>query len=332
MAASERRPIRWALAGILALLAFVGAIGSAVGYWSHNVLFDTEKWVETVGPIGTDPVVTEALADYTAGQLNEFLDPTGRLTSILPERLAPLGALAGGAIENIINQDTAEFFQSELYDNLWNGLNETAHTAIVGIVRDQVPFLSTDEGLVTVDLIPVLTPIVDGVVTRTQEIGRSVPEFVLDRVEFDDALGELIAQFETEGLPSHLSEVVIWESERLAAVQQTVALFDRLVIILPILTLLLAAGSVLVAPRRQLMIPVLLLGAALAWWLSILITDLVIANILSGITSENAAEIAEALLEGVTAGLDDLLTILLLIGGVAGVAALVIGRESEPSS
>lgn len=196
MSEEPRRPIRWAIAGVLAVLAFVGAIGSVVGYWSHNVLFDTDTWVETVGPIGTDPVVTDALADYTAAELNALLDPTGRLTTLVPPVLTPLAELVGGAIENVIAEETLAFFESDLYDDLWNGLNRTAHTAVVAIIRDQVPFISTDEGEVAVDLIPILTPIVDQIVERTQEIGSAIPEFLLDRVEFDDALVDLIAQYE----------------------------------------------------------------------------------------------------------------------------------------
>lgn len=332
MSEDPRRPIRWAIAGVLAVLAFVGAIGSVVGYWSHNVLFDTDTWVETVGPIGTDPVVTDALADYTAAELNALLDPTGRLTALVPPVLTPLAELVGGAIENVIAEETLAFFESDLYDDLWNGLNRTAHTAVVAIIRDQVPFISTDEGEVAVDLIPILTPIVDQIVERTQEIGSAIPEFLLDRVEFDDALVDLIAQYEEQGLPDRYSNVVIWESERLAAVQELVALFDRLVIVLPLVTLALAAGSLWMAPNRLLMIPILLLGVALAWLLSMVIVDWVIAQVLGGITSENAAEVAEALLVGITAGLDDLLTTLLIIGGLAGFASLAASRGRESSS
>lgn len=125
---------------------------------------------------------------------------------------------------------------------------------------------------------------------------------------------------------------MIWESERLAAVQELVALFDRLVIVLPLVTLALAAGSLWMAPNRLLMIPILLLGVALAWLLSMVIVDWVIAQVLGGITSENAAEVAEALLVGITAGLDDLLTTLLIIGGLAGFASLAASRGRESSS
>lgn len=61
-----------------------------------------------------------------------------------------------------------------------------------------------------------------------------------------------------------------------------------------------------------------LLGAAGAWLVSIWITDLIIGQLLSGIVSEDAADVAEALLNGVTAGLDDLLRLMLIIAAIAG--------------
>jgi hypothetical protein len=314
----NRHLVKWAFAILFTVLTFLGAVGSAVGWWAHDVLFDTDSWVETVGPVGTDPVVTEALADYTAEQLSDSLDPTAKLVGFLPDPLAPLGEMAGGAVENVIYEETTAFFESDLYADLWNGLNRTAHTAVIAVVRDQVPFLSTAEGTVSVDLEPVITPILDRVIVRLRQIADVLPEFVFNHVEFDDALRSLISEYEAAGLPEELSNVVIYESDRLAAVQLSVVLFDRLVIILPILTLVFAGLAVYLAPERKWMAPILLLGMAGAWLLSIWITDLIIGQLLSGISSDDAADVAEALLNGVTAGLDDLLRLMLIIAAIAG--------------
>lgn len=319
---NERHVVKWAFAILFSILAFLGAVGSAVGIWAHDVLFDTDSWVETVGPVGTDPVVTEALADYTAGQLIDFLDPTTRLTGLLPDALAPLGEMAGGAIENVIQDETQSFFESDFYRDFWNGLNRTAHTAVIAVVRDQVPFLSTAEGTVSVNLEPIVTPIVDRVIVRLRQIADVVPDFVFNGVEFDDGIRALINEYETAGLPEGLSDVVIYESERLGAVQQSVILFDRLVIVLPVLTLIFAGLAVFLAPRRTWMAVILLFGAAGAWLLSIWITDVIIGQLLAGIVSEDATDVAEALLNGVTAGLDDLLRLMLLIAAVAGAGVM----------
>lgn len=332
---SARQPYRWGLAAVFTLLAIVGAIGSVVGQWSHGVLFDTDSWVETVGPIGTSPEVTGALSDAVARELNEFLDPVGRLTEALPDALAPLGEFAGEAIENTIEEETREFFQSELYAKVWVELNRRGHTAVVAFVRDQVPFFSTADGVVSVDLEPLLSPIVDRVVIRIEELGEAIPDLLLDRVEFDDALANLISDYQAEGFPEHLNDVVVYRSDRLATVQQTVAVFDRLVVVLPIFTLLVAAAAIVAAPDRLLMLPVLLLGVALAWLGSVLVVNAIIANIIATIASANAAEVAGVLLNAITSGLSNLLIVLLIAAGVSGIAAtagLTYFRRRESSA
>ena len=317
---TERHTLRWTLAAVFSVLAVIGAIGSAVGNWAHNVLLDTDSWVETIGPVGTDPVVTEALAEVTAREINEFLDPVARFTNLLPDALDPLGVIFGEAIENAVVEETGEFFESELYDDLWLGLNETAHGAVVAVIRDQVPFISTAEGSVSADLEPLLSPIIDRVIHRIEELGAAVPDFILDAAEFDDSLSKLIAEYEASGFPPNLNDVVIYESDRLAAVQQAVALFDRLVVVLPILTLLMAVAAVVAAPDRILMVPILLVGTAISWWVSVILTDRIINNVVSGITSENAADVASVMLTTVTGSLDALLIVLLVVAGGVGLA------------
>jgi uncharacterized membrane protein YqjE len=45
---------RWVIASFLAILTVLTFVGSVVGYWTHQVLFDTDTWLETVEPLVTD--------------------------------------------------------------------------------------------------------------------------------------------------------------------------------------------------------------------------------------------------------------------------------------
>jgi hypothetical protein len=294
------------------------------------VLLDTESWVETVGPVGTAPEVTDALSRYFSAELNDFLAPTQRLQDLAPDALDNLAARAGGLIESVVESETRSFFEGETYESLWIGLNESAHSAAVAIIRDQVPFFSTAGGEVSVDLTPLLSRIVDRVVEILREVGDAVPQVVLDRTEFDDNLEELITAYETEGLPDRFSNVVVFESERLGAIQQTVALFDRLVWVLPVLTVLFAVGAVWLAPDRIRMGLVLLAGAVAVWLLSIWIINVLVSTIVSGVVSEQAAVVARTVLETVTDGLSTLLLVLTLGGLAAGAGLFVWSRRREP--
>ena len=317
-------PYRWLFTALFALLTLFAAVGTAVGRWTHDTLFDTEAWLEVVGPISSDPVVSGALSDAVSIELIEILDPTVRLQKLLPDQLDPVAVQMGTAIEEIIVEKTEEFFQSELFDELWLGLNELVHPAVVAIIRDQVPFASTAGGVVTVDLEPLLTSIIDTVLLSLESLGDQLPDFILNQIDVDETVSELVVEYEAEGLPESLSNVVVYQSDRLAAVQQTVASFDRLVDFLPWLTLILAVATVAFAPRRLIMIPIMIFGAALAWFLSLIVVDAIIGSVLGGIDSADATDVASALLEGITASLNDLLRILIVAALVVGVAALLV--------
>jgi hypothetical protein len=70
-------------------------------------------------------------------------------------------------------------------------------------------------------------------------------------VDIDETVALIISTYEEEGLPDGLSEIEVYRSTQLAVVQDTVALLDRLVWILPLVTILLAAAAMYLAPSRS---------------------------------------------------------------------------------
>ena len=69
-------PYRWLVTGLFAILTLFAAVGIAVGRWTHDTLFDTKTWLEVVGPLSSDPLVSDALAGAVSRELIEFLEPT----------------------------------------------------------------------------------------------------------------------------------------------------------------------------------------------------------------------------------------------------------------
>jgi hypothetical protein len=316
--------IRWVLAGVLTLVVALGAMGSAVGWWTHQILFDTDKWVETVGPIGNDPVVQEALASVVSTELIDLIRPGSRLVAILPDVLGPIGELLGAGIEELIREETAEFFASEAYEDFWIGLNTTVHSTAVAIIRDEVPNVSTAGGVVAVDLEPFLAPIVDRVAAKARELGESLPAVLLTQFDVVEAIDEMVSQYEEEGFPEHLNNVVVYESSRLAAVQTTVAVFDRFVVILPIVTLMVAVLALAIAPNRSRMLLILLLAAIVAWIGALLTTNWITTSLVSAIERDEIGVVAESILTGMTAGLENLLTLVIIVAVVAGAVAVLV--------
>lgn len=304
------------------ILATAGFVGSVASRWIDDVLFDTDTFMETVGPVGTTDVVTGALADKFSGTLIDWIDAENRLTELLPPVFAPMAGRIADRVDEIITDETDKFFASDVYENAWLGLARSVHTAAVAIIRDQIPFVSTEGGEVTVDLIPIMTPIVDRVFARLTELGEAIPQAIMDQVDFDDTIAQVIDTYQTEGLPDWLGEVEVYTSGRLATIQKTTGLLDRLVWVLPVVTILLAIGALFFAPRRGRMLMVMLGAAGVAWLAASLLVTQLISTVVGNIESTTAAAVADEVFTGITSGLT---RILLILGVGSAVAALAVG-------
>lgn len=313
------------MAIVFAILTTVGVVASVSSWWSHRVLFDTDAWMETVGPIGTNEVVTGALSDRFSGELIDWIDADNRLSSLLPPILGPLADYGARFINGVIVEETDRFFGSEFYGNAWFRVNETAHRAAVAVIRDEVPNVSTEGGVVTVDLVPILTPIVDRVFARVSEFGEAVPPVILNQVNIDETIGTIIDTYEREGLPDRLNDIEVFASDKLAAVQTTTVMLDRLAWVLPFLSVLFAAGAMYFAPVRFRMGWVLLGSAALGWFVAWLAVTLIVSSIVGSIETDTAATVAQEVFTGVTSGLTTLLMIMAIVAGIGGVGVLVWG-------
>jgi hypothetical protein len=304
------------------ILAATGLVGSVASRWTHDILFDTDTFMETVGPIGTSDVVTGALSDRFSGTLTDWIDAENRLTELLPPVLAPVAGRIGERVNGIVADETDRFFASVTYERAWLVLAESVHTAAVAIIRDQIPFVSTAGGEVAVDLIPIMTPIVDRVFDRLTELSETIPEVILDQVDFDDSIAEVIAVYETEGLPSWLGAVQVYTSDRLANIQKTTSLLDRLVWVLPVVTISLAVGALYYAPKRGRMVVAMLASAGVGWLLASVLVSQLVGTVVGNIESTTAAAVADEVFTGITSGLTRILAVL---GVVAAVGALGVG-------
>lgn len=313
------------------ILSALGLTATVASRWIHDILFDTETWVETVGPIGTDAVVVDALSERVSEGLTSWLDAENRMEELLPPLLSPLAGLVGPWVDDAITDETEAFFESDRYESAWITINERGHAAAVAIIRDQVPFASTEGGVVTVDLEPLLSPVADRVFERLGELGESIPQVLLDRVNLDETIAGIVETYRAEGLPERLRHVQVYESERLAAVQQTTAMLDRLIWALPVLALLFAIAALYFSPIRGLMVVYLLGAAAVGWLLAWLSIQLVGNAIVSSIEPGSAAELAGDVFRAATRGLTTLLVTLAIVAGVGSVAVgwLLYRRETR---
>jgi hypothetical protein len=125
------------------VLATVLTPVAVAGHWAHTTILDTERYIETVGPIASSPEVQEAFAGIVTDAIVDQIDTESLvgdfLGGILPsnpltDRLA--GPLATG-INGLIGQAVDSFVSSDLFTNAWIKLNTAAQKGLVAILKNE---------------------------------------------------------------------------------------------------------------------------------------------------------------------------------------------------
>ena len=256
--------MRQTAAALLVALACVVLVASVVGLWARRNFLDTERFVDRAGPLIEEPAVQSALSARLSEQVMALVDPEALFEEVLPERGQILAVPLANAVEGFVGDQVESFIASDAFERLWVGALEVAHERAVNLLRGESETVTTEDGQVTLNLIPVVNAVLERITARTPEIlGRQVdipdvtveeiPEAAITRIE--DALGV--------DLPEDFGQFTVYDDGTLAAVQDGIALFDRLVVVLLPLGVALAALALWLSHRRRRTLLQLAVGLAL---------------------------------------------------------------------
>ena len=110
---------------------------TTVDTWAHRTLLNTNEWVDTVAPLGTNPQVTAALANYVTTRSSPPRPPARAQTAL--EQAAPqaafLAAPITNAIQGFVHDKLLAFFNSPAWATFWTEANRFAHETVVNILR-----------------------------------------------------------------------------------------------------------------------------------------------------------------------------------------------------
>ncbi len=214
---------RWLLASLLAVtLAFAAAL-SLAGSWARGLVYDTEVWVSTVGPLIEQPAVQQALtrqiSSQVTGQVQQQLDQ-------LPELVQNLLAGPAERLEQAVESTVGDVVASEQFAAAWVGANEAAHEQVAGSLTGR-------SGAVDV---------VDGVVSIDNQVFVEVGREALDQAGFG-AVGPY--------LPEVSGSFVLLESDSLGVLQAALRVLDAVGGWFWLVAVSLTVAVVLVAPSRR---------------------------------------------------------------------------------
>jgi hypothetical protein len=256
---------RGVVAVVLVVITSIVVTVSVTAVWARRNALNTDRWVATVGPIAEEPAVQQALGRYITDQAMTAIDPEELFESALPERGQILAAPLTSALRGFVNDQVDSFLASDAFQRLWVQINERAHRRVVQVLEgDLPPSLQIEGNDVVLNVVPLLNEVLARIGERSPEIfGRTVD---LPTVTVDEIPEEAIQKVESalgRDLPENFGQFTVFDASRLQQVQDTVTLFNRLVVAAVVLAIVLIALTLWVSPRRRRTLLQLMVGIAL---------------------------------------------------------------------
>jgi hypothetical protein len=246
-AAVRHRRLRRAGSSVLLLLAMLLAPLAVVAAWVQDTVSDTDRYVETVAPLASEPPVQEVVINRLTDRVVENVDVaavTDSLAKALRDAGAPPRVVEGAgaleaplrsAVRTVVDRTVTRVITSDAFQQVWEGANRRSHAAVVNMLTGEREGALRAEG--------------DKVQLDVGAVVDEVREQLVD-AGFDKAAA----------IPDTDRTITLFQTEELGKAQDTMRLLDILGTWLPVLTVVLAALAVWTAPAHRVMLMITATG------------------------------------------------------------------------
>ena len=164
------------------MLAALLTTPAAVAFWGQRTLNDTQRYVDTVGPLVDSPAVQDAIATKVIDAIEEQVDVEAIINQVfagvitdrprLQQLVGPLSAAVNGLIESQVR----EFVASDTFADLWVTANTKAQQALVRVLKgDETGAVSLQGDQVVLDVSDVIDQVKQRLVARGLTFVENVP-------------------------------------------------------------------------------------------------------------------------------------------------------------
>ena len=213
---------------VLLLLGAICATAAVPAIWSRNLVLNTDRYVETLTPLASDPGLQAGIVKAIDKQFADNVDVKGLLIDVLPPRAVVLAGPIESGVNSLVNTVATKFVQSDAFQTIWVQMNRVTHTALVAILTgkgggDQV--LAVKNGELILDI----GPVVEQVKTLLVDAGLTIASKV----------------------PSVGATFVVAQVKGVESARTYVRMLDRTADLLPVLAAVLIAVGVVVSKHRR---------------------------------------------------------------------------------
>ena len=316
---------RRVLSGFVLFLACLTILVTTVAVWTHQVALNTDRFTSLVSNAVTEPAVTDPIATRITDQVVDALDVQGRLEARLPDAIKPLA----GSLEAAVAERIDARLKIALRDpRLQNALIQTvsfSHAQLVRLLRGETDNLSIVDGYLTLDAFPV----VGAALTELQSMGLIPANVQLPDLSAPDAPAVLAQRLDSAlgvTLPPDFGTVRLMPVARLAAAQNVVRIFDLVVIVLIVLSALLVALALWLAPNRRRMLIYLGIGVVIVFLLARLAMNAARNVIIGGIADGDVRGAAQTIVDSTLRDLRGVTVLIIIATVIVVIAAYLWGR------
>lgn len=215
---------RIAVRALLVLAVILGVL-SVFSVWARQQLLNTDQWTKTSSELLENQAIRDQLSTYLTDELYANVDVTAELQQRLPEELAPLAPAAAAGLRQLVDRAADDALANPTVQGVWEDANRVAHEQFVKVIEGGGPNVSTEGGVVTLDLQRILTRI-------GQRVG--IPDGLLAKI------------------PASAANIEVLRSDELETAQTAADVLKTLAFVLgPLALLTLALAVYLAAGRRR---------------------------------------------------------------------------------
>ena len=216
-------------------------------------MLNTNGFVSTVGPIGSDPAVTAAVSAEVTNQIFTSLNPQQVIANSLPPKASFLAAPVTNAVKGYVQTAVTKVLQSSQFQALWNQAIRFAHTQLLAVLNgNSSQAVTTTNGQVVLNLVPLLNSALQsmqGFISGV--VGKPVTLPTITANEVPSTACKQISDALNRPLPANCGQIPLFPAKQLDNARRAVRIFNGVTVLLLILTPVVAALALWLSRRRR---------------------------------------------------------------------------------
>jgi hypothetical protein len=317
---------------VLVVLTSIMVLLSVVAVWATRTVFDTDRFTAVFEDVISDPAVTNALAERLTDEVGDAVQASGVIADNVPSELQPLLPVLGGAVRGFVSGEVDKFLQSDTGQQLMIRSVRRTHSAAIRVLEGKdTPgdLVSVETGAVTLNLVPAAVAVLGRVQERGLLTDIDLPD--LNDTQSPSEQVELLSEAIGRDLRPTFGQFTVYESDKIDEAQSAVSVardvakqIKRFTVLLVVVSVLMIALTIFVAPVRRRAMIQLGIGVAVAVVLAVIIERRVIKSIPNAIANLQAREASESILSAFSNSLNNangsLLVVALLVALIGFIA------------